>query len=327
MMSLKRIIAAAKPPQSHITPGDMEAIGIRNICRVSKCYNLFKEGKLARYRKDQYRNHFKELIAENGPLKITPPVMKDAWALDTSMTLPHLDQLFVEAEEYIAEKGMKKKGNFTGREFIRDILVQEDLSRFPSFLNFILSSEVLTTVSNYLGFVPRLSTTIPPGVRFVESSIDGQEKPGEYKHSQLYHLDLHDNPLVYVIVLLRDVTMESGPFTFLPGDASARAVKGLRYLSRNSAYRVTDEEMYRVVDKSEAQVMTYPKGTVLFLDSSRCFHYGSRDATIPRYQMMYGLVSPCRTDFTESYLNQRVFPVKESDSKLRKMVLQKSFLG
>jgi len=326
MMSLKRIINAAKPPQSHMEPADMERLGIGNICRTAKIYNTIRKGSLLRERRRQYRRHFDELIQGNGALQTKPVVMQDGGALDTSGKLPHLDALLAEAEQYIAERGMQRIGA-PGRAFIRDILVQEDLPRFPSFLNFILSSEVLTTVSNYLGFIPRLSTTIPPGVRFVESSINGQEQPGVYQHSQIHHLDLHDNPLVYVIVLLRDVTPQSGPFTFLSETTSARACKALRYFSRNSKYRVTDEQMYSLVDRSEEKVMTYPRGTVLFLDSSRCFHFGSRDATVTRYQMMYALLSPCRTDFSEYYMQPRVFPVRENDSKLRKMVLQTAYSG
>ena len=324
MMTLKRIINAAKPPGSHMNPGDMQKLGVGNLCRTAKVYNYFKTGSLLRYRRRQYRDHFEELIRENGEPRTQPSVIKDGWALDTTRKLPHLDSLLLEAEQYIGERGMQKKG-IAGREFIRDILVQEDLTRFPSFLNFILSSDVLTTACRYLGFIPMLSNTIPPGVRFVESSINGQEKPGVYNHSQLYHLDLHDNPLVYVIVLLRDVTPESGPFTFLSESISRRACKALHYFSRGSSYRVTDGQMYGAVDRGEAKTMLYPRGTVLFLDSSRCFHFGSRDAVITRYQMMYALVSPCRTDFTASYMTPRIFPVNESDSRLRKMVSDKNY--
>jgi hypothetical protein len=45
---------------------------------------------------------------------------------------------------------------------------------------------------------------------------------GPFRESQLYHLDIHDTPLVYVLVLVDDVTDESGPWTFLPASVSAR---------------------------------------------------------------------------------------------------------
>jgi hypothetical protein len=32
----------------------------------------------------------------------------------------------------------------------------------------------------------------------------------------------------------------------------------------------------------------YPRGTVLFIDSSACFHYGSRNSIKPRFQLMLG---------------------------------------
>jgi hypothetical protein len=60
-------------------------------------------------------------------------------------------------------------------------------------------------------------------------------------------------------------------------------------------------------------------------DSSRCFHYGSRDCAIPRYQMMYAFVSPCRTDFSDMLVKPRLYTRQTADSRLRRMVLTKSF--
>ena len=167
---------------------------------------------------------------------------------------------------------------------------------------------------------------MPPGLRLTESSSKFDPGAGgPYRESQLYHLDHHDLPLVYVIVLLRDVTTQSGPFTFLPASVSERAAKTLKYRARNAPYRITDEQMYSVVDEKEAIPFQGPKGSVLFLDSSRCFHYGSRDCTIPRYQAMYAFVSPCRTDFSDMLVKPRVYTRQPTDSRLRRMVLTKTF--
>ena len=96
----------------------------------------------------------------------------------------------------------------------------------------------------------------------------------------------------------------------------------MRYQKRGSPYRVTDEEMYKHVDPGEAVTFAYPKGTVLFIDSSRCFHYGSRLSYTPRMQMMYAFTSVCRTDFSQTFMQPFPYPVKSNDSRLRKMVLQ-----
>lgn len=321
----ERWIRATKRPESDLAPVDIEWFGLRNLTRAAKLYNTFKFGRRERFRRRAYRDDFAQLIAENGPLHGTVVEMRDSWAIDATRSLPHLDRLLAESEQFIAWRGGKprEKGQ---RAFIKDILCPGDLERFPSFLDFATSSEVLSTVSNYMGMVPVLSNTVPPGVRFVESTAAGQLDDGIYRQSQLYHLDFHDSRLVYVIVLLRDVTVRNGPFTFLGADASARAARGLNYGARGVSYRMSDDAIYRHIDRAKEEVVfTYPRGTVLFMDSSRCFHFGSRDAIEPRYQMMYAYVSPCRADFAAVYLPPARFPVREGDSRLRQMVLQETF--
>ena len=94
-------------------------------------------------------------------------------------------------------------------------------------------------------------------------------------------------PNVYVLVLLRDTTFEHGPWTFLPRACSQIVGEKLGYWKRGKPYRVSDEEVYSVADRSQAIEFAYPRGTVLFIESSGCFHYGSRNSVIPRFQLMY----------------------------------------
>jgi len=83
--------------------------------------------------------------------------------------------------------------------------------------------------------------------------------------------------------------------------------------------------MYSVVNEKEAIPFTGSKGDVLFLDSSRCFHYGSRNCAIPRYQIMYAYVSSCRTDFSDILVKPRVYTQRPTDSRLRRMLLTRNF--
>ncbi len=318
----ERWVKATRRPESDMNPADMEWFGVNNLNRAAKLYNTWRHGKRVRARRRAFDRDFESLVAENGATTGVCPEMKDGWVIDSSRTLPHLDRVLAEAEEYIKLRGGKPREK-SARGFIKDILDPADLGEFPSFLDFALSSEVLTTVSNYLGFVPLLSNTVPPGIRFVESTQAGQLDDGIYRQSQLYHLDFHDRPLVYMILLLRDVTPANGPFTFLSASASDRVAKAIRYGKRGVSYRVSDDTMYRHIDRAtEEKVFSYPRGTVLFMDSSRCFHFGSRDAVVPRYQLMYAYLSPCRMDFAARYVTPRPYPVKPGDSRLRQMLLR-----
>lgn len=301
--------------------------GIANTMRVAKLYNRIRYAPCCRQHRRMFERSFDDLLREHGyaDARAKNHVIRDGWALDTTGTLPHLSELLDEVNGLVEERGGVKDPAraYPGKPFFQTLLQPGDLERCPSFLNFILSSEVLETVGRYMGTVPVLSKTMPPGVRFVESNAAFEDEPNPpWRSSQLYHLDIHDSPLVYVIVLLHDVTVAHGPWCFLPASVSDRAQEALGYRRRGRPYRVTDEKMYEHVDEQEMIPLTYPRGTVLFIDSNRCFHYGSRNCIEPRYMVMYAFTSPARTDMTLTYMKGRQFPLSESDSRLRNLVLK-----
>jgi hypothetical protein len=317
-----RFKRATARPQSDLTPEDSEWFGIGNLMRAAKLFNHAKYGSIHAYRRRLYRRHFHDLLALHGKPSSEAAVMRDGWAVTTA-TSPSMERVYADAEAIIAKRGMTIAGR-PDRKFLRDILQPEDLVQHPSLLEYALSPDVIVPVCHYLGTIPVLSSTVPPAVRLTESSADGQVG-STYKTSQLYHLDYHDTPLVYVILLLRDVTPRSGPFTFVPIAASDTVSRKLLYQRRNVPYRLSDEQVYGAVSSSEARPFMGPRGSVLYIDSSRCFHYGSRDAVVPRYQLMLAFVSPCRADFTEDNMTPRRYAARDSDSPLARLVLDKYY--
>ncbi|HVY54433.1 MAG TPA: hypothetical protein VHC46_01625 [Thermodesulfobacteriota bacterium] len=305
----------------------MKPLGTRNTMKIARAYNSLVYGKYYEFRKEQYLRHFDELIRENGEPVSEINVIRDGWALDTSRTLPHLDQLLSDADEIIKERGRVKRTDF-GRPWFQELPIRDLFDKYPSLLDFATSSDVLSTVSRHLGFIPVLSAAVPHGLRFNESWAEHDDAPpGYFRGSQLFHIDYHDNPMAYVIVLLNDIAMENGPFCFLPESVSRKASDALNYRTRGKPHRLSDEEIYSAVPENELIKVCYPAGAVLFFDPSKCFHYGSRNAVNPRYALMYAFVSPCRTDFAEVLLERELYPVRESDSRLRKMVLRKEYTG
>jgi hypothetical protein len=265
-----------------------------------------------------------ELLKENGAPRSADIVMKDGWALDASHSLPHLDRVLQASDEIVAERAGKRltpKGTY--RSFFQDMMTPDLLSQHPALLDFGTSSEVLQVVSNYLKCIPVLSSTLPAGIRVVESNIEFDDQPDVPHDSQVYHIDYYSLPNVYVLVLLTDTIIEHGPWTFLPKSVSRRTMDAIGYWSRRRPYRIEDDEIYSVVDRSEAITFTYPRGTVLFIESSGCFHYGSRRCVKPRFQLMYGYSGACRTDFSEIFMEPVVYPMHDSDSRLRKFALDR----
>jgi hypothetical protein len=315
-------------------------LGSNATMSLARRFNRVKNRRQVRFREEQFRR-LDALLRENGA-PATPRIeLRDGFAIDTSRALPHLERMIEDAQHVIEERrGVVRGGG--SRQHFQQLMTDEFLARYPSILDFATSSDVLQSVIGYLGFVPALSAAKPLGVRLAESSMEYvPDWDGQYRASQLFHCDYHDRPMVYVIVCLRDVTPECGPFSFLPRSTSERAMRALGYHGRGRPYRVADEELYRVVDRKELVECTYPQGTVLFIDSANCFHYGSRGCVRPRYLMMYAYVSVARTDFTdllrkeatrpltdlETRERRHRYPVRDGDPLLRRLVLDREHAG
>jgi len=303
---------------SRLERGHNRLLGTNRTMALARRFNRAKNRACLDYRAAQMRR-LDALLQENGA-PVTPRVeLRDGFAIDTSHSLPHLDRMLADAQAVIAERGGAIRGG-GARQHFQQILTDEYIARFPSILDFATSSDVLQSVVGYLGFLPALSAAKPLGIRLAESSqAFVPDWDGAYRESQLFHCDYHDRPMVYVIVCLRDVTPECGPFSFLSRSASDRAVRALGYHERGRPYRMTDEEVFRVVDKSELHEFCAPAGTVLFIDSSQCFHYGSRDCATPRYLMMYAYVSVARTDFTDLLRKESPHPLADPATRDRRM--------
>jgi len=314
--------ALARPFARRLDHDHMSRLGIERTMKLALRFNRLKHRAEDEWRREMYQFHFRELLEENGPIPRTPIEVHDGWAVDTSMSLPHLDALLEQGDRIVEERcGVQRKAVGHERVFFQNLFKRSDLTECPAFLDFATSSEIVSVIADSMLCVPRLSTSHPSGVRLVESNEAYNDRPGLYRDSQLYHIDYYSMPNLYVIVLLRDTTLQSGPWHFLPRSVSQRAKRELGYWQKGKwGYRVPDEEMYKVVDRDEVLTFDYPRGSVLFIESSGCFHFGSRDAVVPRYQVMYAYTGACRTDFKELFSLQR-YPIRPADSRLRKMVL------
>lgn len=317
-----------RPLAKRLHEAHMRRLGIARTMKLAHAYNRRKFGRHDDLRREAYRARFTELIEENGRPSTSPIEMRDGWAIDRSMSLPHLDRVLADAERIIEERsGARTSGKGAYRSYFQDVWKPEDCDRYPAFVDFATSSEVLSVVARYLECVPALSTTLPSGIRFVESNSAFDDQPDKPHDSQLYHVDYYSLPNVYVLVLLRDCTRENGPWCFLPKSVTQRVGGALRNWERGVGYRFTDEQVYSVADPRDMIEFTGPRGTVLFIESSGCMHYGSRNSAKPRFQLMYGYSGACRTDFSEVFMPPKTYPLRDGDSRLRRMVLDKDYEG
>jgi len=305
---------------------DMRPLGIERTSRIARWWNR-ERVPLLEARRRWYEERFEELLDENGwPGGRRRIELEDGFILDTSNGLPHLDRLLEEMSAVIEERGLQKWEDL-GKPFLQNILPEDAPVRYPSLVDFATSSQVIGAVAPVFGYVPHLSTSLPRGIRLQESSNTHDPTPdAPWRDSQNWHRDYHTEPTFYLITLIKEVTEECGPLTYVSASVSKRVSEAFRYRSMRCSYRITDEQFFSVVDPVEVHRLVGPPGTTLFIDSSACFHMGSRNPVVPRYQTQYAYSSPVKSDFSEILRVQLSYPVKEGDSTLRRMVCDRDWL-
>ena len=297
----------------------MRVLGVDRTSQLARSRNKRRRQPHLEYRQ-QLDRHLPELA--NGGIR-----MKDGWARDDSRSLPHLEKLLDEMNAVIEERGLRPWKDW-GKPFLKDILPERSWEQYPSLLDFASSPEVLEPMARHAGLIPHLSGSVPPGMRLMESSTKYDPQPdGPWRASQLWHIDYHAYPLIYVIVAIRDIGPDDGPLTFLGQAASDRVSEALGYRSRGTPHRIPDEVVEAHVEPDEVQRFVAPAGTVLFMDSSRCFHFGSRKPANPRYQLQYAYVTPIRNDFSDLIRPQVTFPVRVDDPMSRRLALDRELKG
>lgn len=298
---------------------DMRRLGTHRTQSIARAFNRGWRRSIE-WRTQAYEERFTELLEGADGRAGAALELRDGFAIDRSGALPHLEALLEAGDELIERySGTQWEPE---KPFLQNINPETAIDEYPPLLDFATSAPMIATVAPSFGYVPPLSGLLPRGVRLMESSTTfDPDADGPWRESQLYHLDYHSTPTLYVVVALRDIAPEDGPLHFLGAAASRRVVEELGYGSRGVPYRLTDDVVNALVDESEVQVFAEPRGTVLFIESSACFHFGSRRPVNPRYQMQYGFVSPVRNDFLSMWRPQRLYPVSPGDPELRRMVL------
>jgi hypothetical protein len=155
-----------------------------------------------------------------------------------------------------------QKGGFMAKEFLPDSAT--DLE--SPYMQFALSQEVVAPIAAYLGFVPILTQVD------LWYSVHGSDAP---RLSQLWHLDHADTTQVKVWIHLSDVGRESGPLTALDAATSETLADRIDY-DLDKGYRVPDEQVDAVAGDDGMVRFEGPASIVDFVDTSRCFHFGSR---------------------------------------------------
>lgn len=134
----------------------------------------------------------------------------------------------------------------------------------PPVFDLVMSDPVLQIASDYLGEVPVLENI----------NIWWTPRNDEMRGSQFYHRDTlswSERQAKFVVNLI-DIDEDAGPFTFLPADVSDAIVRHHGVPPE----RLSDDVIFETAAREDQVSVVGPAGTTCMVDSSRCFHQGSR---------------------------------------------------
>jgi hypothetical protein len=177
-------------------------------------------------------------------------------------------------------------------EFFSTISQEEDLQRDSIYVRFALQPAIQKLACAYFhNTVPYLCSA--------NLLLSRGRDAKEWINSQLWHLDHSDCRTLRFWVYITDVIKEEdGPFTYMPVEPS-RKVPNTFFPKR-----VTDEQMAAAKLAGEARQVYGKKGKIFYIDTSRCYHLGSRlkegklrlvyDATFLTHKHLYPSPSDIR---------------------------------
>jgi hypothetical protein len=237
------------------------------------------------------------------------------FALHAPGAFPLADEVVASANRLLDDLGHDELlARRTKGSFLTQDLLPDDLSLDSSYLRFALDDSLVAALTAYFRMVPILRTVD------LWYSFHAEKEPSS---SQRWHLDSDDVTQVKVWIHCSDVGPASGPLTVIDAATSEELTRVLDYDFREG-HRVDDD---RIDELAGAAItpLEGPAGTVHLVDTSRCFHMGSRVARggIPRRIFVAQYLTPYSFRFRPNHLEKAPFRhlAGEGSSELERLLL------
>ena len=178
----------------------------------------------------------------------------------------------------LQESGALNEARGNKKKHLRAIVKGDEFAEYPEIGRFAVSRPVLEVAAGYFGSAPILSTVC----------LLWSVKSDTTVSSQKYHFDGEDVRQLKLFLNVWDLEDAHGPLTFFPASTSKDILQGAEREQRLNAGATTFDDAFVVAgsnNRAPLQVLG-EAGTGVFLDTSRCIHYGSRHNSKERLMLM-----------------------------------------
>ena len=207
----------------------------------------------------------------------------DGYLVVPDADFPQLPYMINHANQVVAENDVEKLRKNKKAQLMTGLLKKDTLNVDNPFVEFATSEAIVSTVSNYLGMIPVLTK-----IDIWYSKATGSQT---FQNSQLHHCDFESYRQLKLFIYCTDVPKESGPLVLIDAENSDKIQKKIDY---RFGQKVEDRIIDPVCPPEQQLVATGSKGNMIFADTSRCFHYGSRVAGegVPRIVILLQYLRP-----------------------------------
>lgn len=183
--------------------------------------------------------------------------------------LNEIDRLIIALKKIKLDKTNAKK------KFLISNQIHSSDKIFKLIKTLILNERFFVPLVNYFEHVPVLK---------MMALWHSPNKEYEKGRSQDFHLDCEDTKQIKVFIALDKITLKSGPMNIIMANESKRI---MYYFNRNfsdyvNSKKISDSEIFKHINKKNVKTLVADKGDILMVDTSRCYHYGSRPGCVPR---------------------------------------------
>ena len=193
-------------------------------------------------------------------------------------------KFYSENETEIEERRGRHKYAFLINTLVGDSsddLNSEEQELLRKIVKFAAQPTLMGLAAEYIGQIPALHGY---SLNHVKKDAGITDLEG----SQLYHRDVGCQRLLHLIVHVTDCYEGDGPFTFIDAEWSEHLKQSLGH----QAGRVSDEDVDKFVDPNAINRVMGPAGLTTFVNPERCFHYGARNTSGERIQLVISYAPP-----------------------------------
>ena len=160
-------------------------------------------------------------------------------------------------------------------------ITSQQVEEIKPILKFAAQPLLMHLISNYIGKIPMI---ISANLLFTKALKKGHVN----MNFQNYHSDLLDTSLLHLVIPIKNITKNNGPFTFLDSNISKKIVSLVDYRGG----RISDETINKYVKKSNIKELIGPSGKAWLMSPYYCLHMGARVKKGSRLMLIISYASP-----------------------------------